>query len=133
MFRVDRFTKWRTRSISPTSGNGGDPSASADAGNSAFTGSLGTSHAGKVCARRPGRLISKSSAVDWSLSTTRSGFHGCFRLGGHVQRERGRQAVDLGPCTFLGDGNAEAVVQLGIPAAQVEPGMEARFEQYVEQ
>ena len=68
MFRVDRLTKWRTRSISPTSGNGGGASARAAAGSSVSTGAAGTSHSGSRWQRRPGWLISNSSSVDWDLS-----------------------------------------------------------------
>src|SRR5581483_10440887 len=72
MFRVDRFVKWRTRSISPTSGRGGGALARAAAGSSDETSPMGTSQAGSRCVRRPGWLSSNRSSVDWVLSILRA-------------------------------------------------------------
>src|SRR5262245_38823425 len=68
MFRVERFVKWRTRSISPTSGKGGGSLARADEGGRESAGPVGTSHSGRRWERRPGRLSSNSNSVDCGLS-----------------------------------------------------------------
>src|SRR5271170_7531875 len=65
MFRLDRLTKWRIRSISPISGNGGGAAAIALVGKRLSR--AGTSHAGSRWQRRPGWLISNRRSVDWLL------------------------------------------------------------------
>src|SRR5690349_7768907 len=68
MFRAERLVKWRTRSISPTSGSGGGAVARAAGGR---PGPVGTSHAGSRWQRRPAWLISKRSSVDCGLFMSR--------------------------------------------------------------
>src|SRR5262245_54114882 len=113
MFRVDKLTKCRIRSISPTSGNGGGDDASAEAGSSDSASFAGTSQAGKRWARRPAWLSSSRSSVAW------------FFISGLSQG--GGQAVDVGTRPFFRDGDAYAVGQLGIPAAKRQAGMVAVF------
>src|SRR5262245_58915530 len=68
MFRAERLVKWRTKSISPTSGKGGGASARWLAGTRAAGGpSAGTSQAGSRWVRRPGWERSKRRSVDWML------------------------------------------------------------------
>src|SRR5262245_8652397 len=139
MFFVERLTKWRTRSISPTSGSGGGASATLSAGKSL---GVGTSHSGTRWQRRPGLLSSNSRAVDWFFSmggrvrfsrgsqnravlrtaAKRGVFADSAPLGdglsgAQVRPRGGGQAVDLGARPLLGDGDGEAVVQAGVPAA----------------
>lgn len=68
MLRVDRLTKCRTTSTSLSSGNGGGSVARNRLGNSSSMAGVGTSQAGTRWHRRPGRLSSKSKAVDCGLS-----------------------------------------------------------------
>src|SRR5947209_8888958 len=84
MFFVERLTKWRTRSISPSSGNGGGASQRTLAGSRSAAGGAGTSHTGRRWQRRPGCDSSNSRAVDWLLSMT----GGVSLLAGEVVVER---------------------------------------------
>src|SRR5579884_1720467 len=138
MFFVDRLTKWRTRSISPTSGKGGGASARAAAGSGS---AAGTSDSGVRWQRRPGLLISNSRAVDWFFSmyrfrplspegrgekNTRMSATLGDRLAADAVQGGGEgrgQAVDLGPRPLLGDGHRQARRQLRIPAAQCKAGV----------
>ena len=66
-FRCDRLVKWRIRSLSATSGNGGGLSASWSLGIKPLAGFAGTSNAGSRWHRRPGLDRSNNRAVDWVL------------------------------------------------------------------
>src|ERR1700694_5392108 len=119
MFRADRLTKCRTRSISPISGNGGGAEARADAGSKSFAAATGTSHSGSPCVRRPARLSSHKSWVDWLF---------CMELP-HFRCKSCCEAVDLGAGAPLRDGDGDAVGEFWVPAAERQAGVVAGFQQ----
>ena len=141
MFRVDRLMKWRTRSISPSSGSGGGASATAPRGSRSLSGRSGTSHAGSRWQRRPGvahleqqvgRLDLVHDRFAWiQTSPSRRPIASAVQaspssmLDAAATQAPCGQAVDLGSRALLGDGDAEAVGQVGIPAAQRQAGVVA--------
>src|SRR4051794_5119834 len=117
MFRPDRFVKWRTRSISPTSGSGGGAAARAAGGGSSAADGPGTSLAGSRWQRRPGWLSSKISSVARGLSIGSS----CGKFGRgwcEVPGGQSRQQVRFMDTSFMAIAvvGALAVVLLAVIA-----------------
>ena len=133
MFCVERLAKWRTRSISPTSGSGGGASA-----RRAGRQQLVERHVGHValrqtaCARRPGL-----AQLEQQLRSI-----GCCRMDAVTHAARGvampcfdrtQRAAAASPSIsarvrFSVTATQQAVGQFGIPAAQRQAGVIARVE-----
>src|SRR5216684_1404844 len=140
IFFAERLTKWRIRSISPTSGSGGGESARAFAPSKVSTGGDGTSQAGSRCVRRPAWLRSNNNSVDCVRCIFRRFSISSFALGAKPQASRSfslgngsgvsaRKLVDFRLRPLFRNGKADGVLQLRIPAAEMQSGVEPGFQQ----